>query len=180
MNRHILFIQGGGEGGYEADQALVASLQTVLGKQYKINYPAITTDEAAADFGWMQQIGSCIGDTQDGIILVAHSFGASMLMKYLSENTVGKKIAAVFLVAAPFWDGKEDWQAGLKLSKDFAEKLPEVPMFFYHCKDDEEIPVSHVHQYKSKIANATFREIENGGHQFNNDLTVVANDIRSL
>jgi uncharacterized protein len=181
MNKHILFIQGGGDGGYEADTELVASLQKALGKKYNINYPEIKSDESASDFGWTQQIGKKISETQNDFILVGHSFGASMILKYLSENYVNKKIAGIFLVATPYWNGNEDWQAGLKLPENFSYKLPkEVPIFFYHSEDDDEIPFSHLKQYKQKLIRATFRTIKKGGHQFNNDLTVVASDIKAL
>ena|SRR5688500_17440298 len=181
MNRHILFIQGGGDGGYEADAELVASLQKALGKGYDINYPEIKSDESAPDFGWTQEIGNKLSETKSDVILVGHSFGASMLLKYLSENPVNKKIEGIFLIATPFWDGNEDWQKGLKLQEDFADRLPdEVPIFFYHCQDDEEIPFSHLGHYKQRLTQATFREIKSGGHQFNNDLTLVANDIKIL
>lgn len=181
MNKHILFIQGGGEGGYEADTELVTSLQTALGKGYDINYPEIKSDESASDFGWTQQVGKKISETKSHIILVGHSFGASMILKYLSENSVNKKIAGIFLIATPFWNGNEDWQIGLKLQENFADKLPdEVPTFFYHCQDDEEIPFSNLDHYKQKLTQATFRKIKKGGHQLNNDLTLVAKDIKSL
>ena len=134
MNKHILFIQGGGEGGYEADKELVG-----------------------------------------------HSFGASMIVKYISENSVTKKIAGIFLLATPFWHGNEDWQTGLKLQENFADKLPdEVPIFFYHCQDDEQILFTHLDHYKQKLTQATFRELKKGGHQFNYDLALVAKDIKSL
>jgi predicted alpha/beta hydrolase family esterase len=181
MNKHILFIQGGGDGGYEADKELVASLQKAVGRGYDINYPEIKSDESASDFGWTQQIGNKLYEIKGDIILVGHSFGASMILKYLSENSINKKVEGIFLIATPFWDGNEDWQIGLKLQKDFAEKLPvEVPIFFYHCQDDEEIPFFHLDHYKQKLTQATFREIKSGGHQLNNDLTFVANDIKSL
>jgi hypothetical protein len=181
LNNHILFIQGGGKGGYEADKALVDSLQKTLGKGYEINYPEIHSDESASDFGWTKQIGGKISEFKDDIILAGHSFGASMILKYLSESSVNKKIKGVFLVATPFWDGSEEWQTGLKLQEDFADKLPdEIPIFFYHCQDDEEIPFSHLEHYKQKLTQATFREIKTGGHQLNNDLTPVAEDIKSL
>jgi predicted alpha/beta hydrolase family esterase len=181
MNKHILFIQGGGDGGYEADKELVASLQKALGKGYDINYPEIKSDESASDFGWTQQIGNKLYEAKGDIILVGHSFGASMILKYLSENSINKKVDGIFLIATPFWDGNEDWQIGLKLQEDFAEKLPdEVPIFFYHCQDDEEIPFSHLDHYKQKLTQATFREIKSGGHQLNNDLTFVADDIKKL
>ena len=181
MSTHILFIQGGGDGGYEADKALAASLQNALGKGYDINYPEIQSDESAPDYGWTRQIGGKISETNGDIILAGHSFGASMILKYLSENSVNKKIDGVFLVATPFWDGDEDWQKSLKLQEDFADKLPSgVSIFFYHCRDDEEIPFFHLERYKKKLTQATFREIKTGGHQLNNDLTIVAKDIRSL
>lgn len=180
MNKHVLFIQGGGEGGYEADKELVASLQAALGKEYDIHYPEIISDESLADFGWTQQIKNQISEIKSDVILAGHSFGASMILKCLAENPVNKKIKAIFLVATPFWNGKEDWQARLKLQENFADKLPrEVPLFFYHCRDDEEIPFSHLGLYQQKLTEATFREIKTGGHQLNDDLTLVANDIKS-
>lgn len=179
--KQVLFIPGGGEGGYEADEALVVSLKSILGKEYGVNYPKIQSDESASDFGWPKQIGKKISESNDDFILVGHSFGASMILKFLSENSVAKKIKGIFLIATPFWRGNEEWQQGLKLKENFADNLPVgVPIILYHCKDDEEIPFSHFGLYKQKLPQANFREIESGGHQFNNDLTLVANDIKSL
>lgn len=181
MNRQVLFIQGGGDGGYEADKALVASLQNTLGKEYVINYPVINTDEASPDFGWTDQIGKHIAVAKENMILVGHSFGASMIIKYLSEHVVSKEIAGIFLIATPFWSGNEKWKKGLKLSTTFAEKLnKEVPIFFYHCKDDDEVPFSDLALYKKKIPHATIRVISHGGHQLGNDLHVIAQDIKLL
>lgn len=181
MNKQLLFIQGGGNNGYEADTALVNSLQNALGTWYEIHYQKIRSDETAPDFGWVQEIGRQISAMKDNFILVGHSFGSSMILKLLSEQMVEKKIAGIFLLSTPFWSGEEDWIKGLKLQEHFAERLPEdIPMFFYHCMDDEEVPFSHMAFYMEKLARATFRELPQGGHQFNNNLTVVAQDILSL
>ena len=181
MNKSLLFFQGAGTEGYEADKKMVASLQTALGKSCDILYPEIHSDEAAADFGWTHQIARKIAEAPNGVVLAGHSLGASLLLKYLSENTVNTKIEGVFLMATPFWEGNEDWKAGLKLKENFADTLPHrVPIFFYHCQDDKEVPFSHLNRYRQKLPQATFREIKSGGHQFNNDLTLVADDIQSL
>lgn len=179
--KQVLFIQGGGNGGYDADEALVISLQKNLGKEYQIHYPEIQTNETVSDFGWLQEIDKNISKINDDFILAGHSFGASMILKYLSENSITQKIKGILLIATPFWNGNEEWITGLKLKNDFADKLPaDTPIFLYHCKDDGEIPYSHFEQYKQKLNRAIFREIERGGHQFNNDLTLVADDIKSL
>lgn len=180
MKKQILFIQGGGDNGYEADANMVASLKKELGEEYKIIYPQMPSDDTP-DFGWLKQIGKEIDKLNDDLILVAHSLGASMLLKYLSENKVSKRISGMFLIATPHWSGKEKWVQGLKLQNDFADNLPKnIPVFFYHCRDDEEVPFDHLTFYKRNIPDATFHEIEIGGHLLNNDLEVVAKDIKEL
>jgi predicted alpha/beta hydrolase family esterase len=181
MSNCVLFIQGGGGEGYEADKKLVASLQTALGKTYEVVFPQLTTDEKLSDFGWPQQIGNEITNAGDDVILVAHSLGASLLLKYLSENNVDKKIRGIFLISTPFWKGDEDWKQGLKLRQDFSDRLPKaVPIFLYHCRDDKEAPFEDISLYAQKLPGATICEIAKGGHQLNNDLRIVAKDITGL
>ena len=42
------------------------------------------------------------------------------------------------------------------------------------------LPFSNFDHYKQKITHAAFDEIKQGGHLFNNVLTLVAKDIKSL
>ena len=181
MNNCVLFIHGEGGEGYEADKKLVASLQAALGETCKVRYPQILSDETLSDFGWPPPIGKEIANIKGNVILVGHSLGASLLLKYLSENEIKKKIPAVFLISTPFWRGNEDWKQGLKLHKNFLDKLPKkVPIFLYRCRDDEEVQFKNLLLYAQRLPQATVREIANGGHQLNNDLTIVAKDIKSL
>jgi hypothetical protein len=182
MSKHVLFVQGGGNGGYEEDAKLVASLRKALGTAYNVHYPKMP-DETEADIGrqWPKQIDKEIASVKDKVILAGHSLGASMLLKYLSENKVKKNIAGIFLIAPPLWSGDEDWVQPLKLQKDFSDKLPKnIPTFLYQCKDDEVVPFDHFTFYKKNVPWSVFREIATGGHQLNNDLTLVAQDIKSL
>lgn len=183
MTKQVLFIQGGGNGGYEADKELATSLQKELGNSYKVHYPQMLPDESIENFApfWLNQMDKEISASKSELILAGHSLGASMSLKYLSENSASKNVKGVFLIAPPFWSGSEDWVQPLKLQDGFADKLPkDIPIFFYQCKDDEVVPYSHFTTYKKHIIWATFREIENGGHQLNNDLALVANDIKAM
>ena len=181
MKKQILFLQGGGgEEDYEADAKLVASLRQTLGKDYTVYYPFLP-NESAPDFGRLKQIDNEISSLKGKVILAGHSLGASMLLKYLSEHEIKREIAGVFLISTPFWSGDEDWKQGLKLREDFPDRLPkDVPVFLYHCHDDQELPIEHLFQYQQRLTQATVREITSGGHQLDNDLTLVANDIKSL
>jgi len=178
--KQVLFVQGGGEHGYEADANLAASLREALGATYNVRYPHMPNDDAP-DFGWGRQIGQELSAIKGEVILVGHSLGASMLLKYLSENTITNPIGGIFLLATPFWSGDEDWQKALALREDFADRLPsDVPIFLYQCRDDEEIDVATLAIYAKKLPHATVRENASGGHQFGNDLTQVALDIKKL
>lgn len=179
--QNVLFIQGGGDGGYQADQKLVDSLKKELGALYTVRYPEILPDESAADFGWPEAIRKCISEMAPGFILAGHSFGASMILKSLSEEPVSPAPGAVFLLATPFWSGEESWVSGIKLKAGFAERLPkDVPVFFYHCKDDEEVPFAHFNKYRDLVLPGRFRSFQTGGHPFNNDLREIARDIKSF
>jgi predicted alpha/beta hydrolase family esterase len=135
----------------------------------------------APDFGWGRQIGQEIGAIPGELILVGHSLGASMLLKYLSEHPLTHPLGGIFLLATPFWSGDEDWQKALALREDFVDSLPKaVPIFLYHSRDDEEIDVAHLALYAQKLPQAAIRELATGGHQFGNDLTLVARDIQQL
>jgi serine hydrolase len=128
--KQVLFIHGGGDGGYDADAKLAASLQEALGATYNVRYPQMH-DEDTPDFGWGQQIGEEISAINGEIILVGHSLGASMLLKFLSENKVHNQIGGLFLISTPFWAGDEKWKKGLMLREDFADTLPgHIPIFF--------------------------------------------------
>ena len=181
MSKHIIFFQGGGgQQDHDADAKLVASLKSELGSSYVIHYPLLP-EEQSPDFGRRKQIGHEISATSEEVILVAHSLGASMLLAYLSENKVRRKIAGIFLISTPYWSGSEDWVKPLKLQPEFAERLNKnIPLFFYHSRDDKEVPFDHLAIYRQELPWATFREITTGGHQLDNDLGVVANDIKLL
>ena len=114
-------------------------------------------------------------------VLVGHSLGASFLLKYVSEEAVEKPVAGLFLVASPYF-GSEDWEVGeYELRTDFASKLPEdLPVFFYHSRDDEVVPFAHLALYAERLPQATTREFDGRGHQFGDDLSEVARDIKRM
>ncbi len=181
MKRRVLFIQGGGQGAYEADEKLAMHLQDSLGSDYDVFYPRMPDEEKPEYEAWKDQIIQDL-TIQDGeVIVVGHSLGASFLLKYLSEEELTKPIAGVFLIASPYW-GAEDWEVGeYALFEDFATKLSSIKrIFFYHSRDDVWVPFDHLTMYAEKLPKAVIREFDGRGHQFNNDMSEVAQDIKSL
>lgn len=183
MKKQILFIQGAGEGAYDADKLLANSLQQQLGEDYEVIYPAMP-DEGNAPYNlWKETLISELAKLESHIILVGHSVGASVVAKFLSEVELERPPVGVFLIANPFWGG-DGWlyegYEDLELPKDLSKKLQDIPTFLYHCIEDAVVPFDHLKLYSQLLPNSTVREIPNGNHQLNNDLSVVAKDIKDL
>lgn len=181
MKRHVLFVHGAGEGAHEEDSALAASLQGELGDGYEVRSPEMP-NEGSPEYGsWRDRISKEISGMDGDVIITGHSFGASVLLKYLYDVSPRRPIAGVFLVATPYW-GAEGWEVDeYELREDFASKLPKgLPIFFYHSREDEVVPFEHLELYKQRLPQAAFREFDGPGHQFDDDLSEVARDIEGL
>jgi uncharacterized protein len=180
----ILFIQGGGSGAHKEDGKLVAPLGKLLGAGYDVHYPKMPKESDPDYQLWKPQIRKELASMKGNVILVGHSLGGSFLLKYLSEEKIETRVAALFLIATPYWGG-DGWRyegyEPAALPKDFPSRLPKgTPIFFYHSRDDEVAPFAHLALYKDKLPQATIRVLDGRGHQLNNDLSEVAADIKCL
>ena len=181
MRKRVLLIHGGGEGAYEEDRKLAASLQDALGAAYDVRCPKMPDEDRPVYEAWKERIAKELDAPEGEVILVGHSLGGSILLKYLSEEELEKPVAGLFLVATPYW-GVEDWEVGeYALQEDFASKIPkEITVFLYHSHDDEVVPFEHAALYAEKLPRAVVREFDGRGHQFDDDLSEVARDIGRL
>jgi predicted alpha/beta hydrolase family esterase len=181
MKKQVLFIQGAGEGAYEEDEKLAASLQEALGVEYNVIYPKMPDEGDPKDGPWMAKISKELAALDGNVILVGHSAGGAVLLKYLLKETLAKPTAGIFFIAIPYWSPEDDEDQEYTLREGFASQLPKgVPIFLYHSRDDEWVPFAHLKFYAEKIPQATVREFDQLGHQFNNNLSEVAADIKSL
>ena len=177
---HVLFVQGGGKGAYDEDATLAESLERALGGEYEVHFPRMPEEADPNVKSWKGKISAELSRLRGKVILVGHSVGGSILLRYLSEEEVKTPIAGLFLLAAPSWD-KDQWNFDdLKLPRNIAEKLSSIPrIFLYHSRDDDVVPFAHLALHGARLPQATIRAFDGGGHQFGNDLTDVARDIRS-
>jgi predicted alpha/beta hydrolase family esterase len=184
MTTHVLFIQGAGEGAYEEDKILATSLQQALGAGYEVHCPAMPDESNAPYEQWKQIIVQELATMQGAIVLIGHSVGGSVLAKCLSEIEVAKPVVAVILMATPFWGG-EGWRYDgyeeLELPPDATAKFPRGPrLLLYHCRDDETVPVGHAAHFAAVLPHAQVRVLDKGGHQLDDVMPIVAQEIQSL
>ena len=109
MKRQLLFVYGAGEGAYDEDRKMVESLRDALGSSYEMRYPQMPEEDSPTYAAWSDRIASELAELDGEIFLVGHSLGASILLKYISEDRPVTPIAGMFLVAPPYW-GVENWE----------------------------------------------------------------------
>ena len=179
MRKYVLFIHGAGDGAYEEDGLLVASLQNALGSDYEVRYPRMVNEDSPEYADWKAQIASELAALDGEVFLVGHSVGGSVLLKYLSDERVERSIAGLFVIAAPHWGEDEFWRWDeVQLPPDVAAKLANIRrIFLYHSRDDEIVPFAHLALHAANLPHATIREVDGRGHQFRNDLADVAEDM---
>lgn len=180
MQKYVLFIQGAGAGAYAEDRLLADSIERELGAGYEVQCPQMSDEENSPYREWRAEIDARLAAMNGPVALVGHSVGGSVLLKYLCDCKPTRQIAGLFVIAAPYWGASEfwSWDEGA-LPADAAARLAgDWPLIFYQSRDDEVVPFAHLALYAAKLPRATVREFDGRGHQFKNDLSEVAADVR--
>jgi predicted alpha/beta hydrolase family esterase len=179
MRRQILFIQGAGNK-YKplGSGKLIAYLQKQLGSDYEVLAPDMPDPDHPAYQAWRDQIEQELGKLDADALLIGHSLGGSMLLKYLAEGTYQRPIAGLFLVSVPYW-GKQGWELEYAVPDDFASHLPSIrQLFLYHSRSDEDVPFSSLLRYQEHLPQATVRVLDGKEHSFTDGLPLLAQDIK--
>ncbi len=178
----VLFVQGGGEGTHDDwDEKLVGSLRSELGPNYEIRYPRLPNEDDPSYATWKATLEKELAALSDGVILVGHSIGGTILINALAEHPPAREFGAIFLIAAPFvgeggWHS-DDWTP----QRQLGGKLPSgVPIYLYHGLADDTAPPSHAELFLHAIPQAHLCRLPGRDHQLNNDLGEIAAAIKSL
>ncbi|MBL0740926.1 alpha/beta fold hydrolase [Chryseolinea lacunae] len=182
MKKQVLFIHcGGTQGPNTGSRDLVAYLQDALGSGYDVRYPQMPDPDHPHYATWKNVVACELRSLQDDALLVGHSLGGSVLLKFLSEENITKPIAGLFIIAAPFF-GQDEWDVEeYELQHNFFLHLQHAaPVFLYHSNDDEVVPVKHLTFYADLLPHASVHELSYGGHLFGNGLQELVFDIKQL
>ena len=180
--RQILFIQGGGDGAHdEWDDKLVASLRAELGDAFDVRYPRMPAEDDPGPATWGPAIREELARLGVGAIVVGHSVGATILVSQLAAEPPPGDLGAIVLLAAPFV-GAGGWPGdGFELASHLGSMLPPgVPIHVFHGLEDETAPPTHADLYARAIPQAQVHRLPGRDHQLGNNLSEVAEVIRSL
>ena len=164
MSRTVLVIHGAGEprrrDGKIYWEPLLAS---DLGAGYIVTAPRMPRPDNPEYATWAPRIAQLIAATPNPAV-VDHSFGASILVKYLAEARSRPALAGLFLIATPYWG--PHFREFAK-PPDFGARLADAsPLYLYHSRDDPEVPFEHLERYSRALPHATVRALDGYGHEF--------------
>lgn len=177
----VLFIQGAGSMHEpEGSGRLAASLARELSTGYGVIAPEMPDADHPHYQPWRDRIAQELEALDKEVILVGHSFGGSVLLKYLAEGSYQKPVRGLFLVSVPNW-GPDGWAYDeYAAPNDVGLRLPTSRIFLYHSRDDPEVPFAHLGYYQEHLPTATVRPIDGSEHSFVDGLPTLVDDIKSL
>jgi len=177
----LLFVHGGGDDAYRHDKDIVDRLQPLLGAGMRIDFPRIVGLEGLDWDAVAHDLGNTLRDLPQGSVVIAHSVGASAVVKLLVEGA-RPRLAHLFLLAPPYNGTDSEWgDTDFAFPADLAAHLPRgLPITLYHSDDDEIISASNAKRYAAKIPEAETVIRHGGGHQFRGDLHFLAEAIMGV
>lgn len=182
MKKQILFIHSAGpqeEG--EGSSGLVSCLLNVLNNEYEIRHPLMPQPENPRYEGWKLKMKQELTNAKSDLILIGHSLGASIILKYLSEESYSNHINGLFLISTPYWGEKGGEMDEYALNKNFGSKLKNIsPICFYHSKEDNYVPFAHLAYYSKALPQALVRVLNGQEHEFSYGLPQLVEDIHQL
>ena len=153
-----------------------------LGGDFEVILPEMPNALNAKYAEWKIMFDKFIPFLNDNVILAGHSLGGIFLAKYLSENIFPKKIAATFLVAAPFGDKDFEPSLGDFVFNGGLAKLQGQGgrIFLCYSKDDLCVPFADFGKYKQELPDAEEIVLEDRGHFNQPEFPELAEKIRNI
>ena len=168
MAGRLLFVHGAG--GFVDDASLAVGLAN--GLHLDLRMPELPEDAMGYE-DWAEPVRQHLDRLGPEDSVIAHSFGASILVKVLAEKSWEHPRRAA-LLAMPDWSPR-GWDVG---DYAFTDPEPRTHLTLLHCRDDDVVPVSHLTSNSEVLPSATVVEFPTGGHQFDGMIDAIVSDWR--
>ncbi|MEQ8337642.1 MAG: alpha/beta fold hydrolase [Cyclobacteriaceae bacterium] len=182
MNAEIIYIHGAGiQGPKSESRLLLKDLMREVDDGLEIHAPEMPNPMNPDCVAWMDVLDATIHKLDGRIILIGHSLGASVILKYLTERAVEINIESVLLMGTPFW-GNSNWKSNdFRLDLNHLERLSAFDsIHFFHGVDDDVVPASHLDDYLQLIPHAHGQLVEGADHYLRNHIPSMVSLINNL
>lgn len=151
---------------FDEEKGWKDNLAQELSGEYEVFFPTMPNKLDAKYAEWKIWFDKMVPFLNDGVVLVGHSLGGIFFARYLSENALGIRIEALYLVAAPYFrkKGKGANKAGFVVGDLGALGDRVDKIFVVHSKDDPIVAFSHAERYQAALPHSIFMHFKDRGH----------------
>lgn len=145
---------------------------------FRIIHPLMPSPDKPNYKAWCSRLREELSPLKGELILIGHSLGGSVLLKFLSEEEIQSSVAGFYMVSAPYW-GVGGWNAEeFILKKDFIKSLPPLGAIqIYHSKNDPHVPFAHAGFYAKALPDSVLHAIPGEDHAFQKGLPQIVKDL---
>ncbi|WP_316810287.1 alpha/beta fold hydrolase [Pedobacter heparinus] len=181
MSYKILLIQGAGQVTRAEEQVIVDALNAKLGDDFNMLLPAIKGADNPTYRAWETALVTNLNSLSGKVILLGHSFGASVILKHFSKEPVPDKILGMILFGVPYWK-EQNWDVSeYEIEDDCLVNLSKLDnIYVYHSTDDEVIPDQQFKAYQKLIPKAHWRVLSGVDHSYHGAIPNMVADILEL
>jgi predicted alpha/beta hydrolase family esterase len=180
--RTVLFLHSSGpQGPGEGSDPFVGRMRQELGSEYEVRFPIMPGTEIDPHYEpWRDRLVEELGRAGESVVILGHSLGGSVALKYAAEQELVGRVTGLVIVAAPFWgqsEGEREWA----LPEDWtAEEAQLPPTHLFHSSDDEVSPFSSLDLYAARLPEATVHPLEGYGHLYERgDLSAIVSAVKA-
>lgn len=102
------------------------------------------------------------------VILIGHSFGGTVITKYLTENTVQHNIEKVIMIGSPFFGCDEKFSDLQNIITD--ELKVAAPIYHIQSEDDDRVNITHQKCWQEKFPEIQLITEQSGKHEFHDGI----------
>lgn len=172
---HIIFVHSASEQTeHTGSNPLLSTIQAEDYIWHKKSYPR---DKGQVYELWVKPLIDSFNEIDDNepITLIGHSFGGTVIMKYLTENQVTQPIKQVILIGSPFFGCDEKYNDSDNKLREDAYQFIDVPVTHIQSKDDDRVDIRHQSCWKNAIPDIHLITKENGKHEFHKGIKELNN-----
>lgn len=175
--KHIVFVHSAGvQSKTTGSNPLINKIQShVFGYEWHISdYPR---EQGQIYEAWLEVLLKDLAtiNDEDTVVLIGHSFGGSVIMKYLTENEIVHKVKQVIMIGSPFWGHDEKFSDPLnKLKSDASKHLgKDIEVYHIQSTDDDRVDFSHQAAWKNAFPRLETIQLNAGQHEFHDGIEVL-------
>ena len=168
----VYFLQGAGVP--ESDMSpqrypLLGRVHSVFGSADVKAPPMPAPDDPNAQ-AWMDCMDVVLANVGPSDVVVGHSLGGSVFLKWVSERQANLNAKALLCCAAPYW-GTGGWDGdSFALTGDIEAASAGIrQIVFCSAKDDDIVEIDHLNLYAGLLPRSEFVRLETGGHDLDTD-----------